>query len=107
MQQSSVTQSLVFWGCGRLLYALKSFSQRLLVSTVLGMVSSLHSTSDFCTCTCIYQLRKQSPHTQVTQLQIMMGTGKIMGERGRGLYIHNNILRCMNAQKREGRQVNI
>ena len=36
---------LVFWGCGRLLHALNPTLQGLLVSTVLGTVSSLHSTS--------------------------------------------------------------
>ena len=32
----------VFWGCGRLLHALNLTLQWLLVSTVFGMVSSLH-----------------------------------------------------------------
>ena len=34
-----------FWGCGRLLHALKSTLQCPLVSTGFGMVSSLHPTS--------------------------------------------------------------
>ena len=39
-----------FGGCGRLLHALNATLQWLLVSTLFGMVSSLHLISDFYTC---------------------------------------------------------
>ena len=47
MQQSSATQSLhlSFWGLQKIVACSHSSSQCLLVSTVFGMVSSLHPTS--------------------------------------------------------------
>ena len=49
----------VFRGCGRLLHVLNPTLQCFLVSTVFGIVSSLHLTSDFYTCyTCIRHDRK-------------------------------------------------
>ena len=44
----------VFWGCGRLLHALNLTLQWLLVSTVFGMVSSLHLISFLMIFTLVY-----------------------------------------------------
>ena len=46
----------VFWGCGRLLHALNHTLQWLLVSTVFGMVSSLHLISFLMIFTLVYIL---------------------------------------------------
>ena len=45
----------VFWGCGRLLHALNLTLQWLLVSTVFGMVSSLHLISFLMIFTLVYK----------------------------------------------------
>ena len=80
MQQSFATQSLhlAFWGLRKIVACSQSFSQCLLVSTVFGMVSSLHPTS-------FLQANSATQTTNIEQVN------KMMSEVGERFYDGKNV----------------